>query len=229
MKVMILAAGAGERMRPLTDHTPKPLLCVAGVPLIEHHIRRLAEAGIGEIVINVSHLADQIIDYCGDGSRWGVSIAYSPESVALETAGGIINAMPLLGSGPFMVVNGDIWTDYPFAKLVQHKLPSAECEAHLVLVDNPQQHPLGDFILDSTGKMGLKEAADMGHTYAGLGLYTAKFYSGAAAGKLALRPLLDSAISRGVMSGEYYGGDWVDVGTPQRLKDLDEMICARTL
>jgi len=228
VKVMILAAGAGERMRPLTNHTPKPLLRVAGVPLIEHHISRLADAGIGEIVINVSHLADQIIDYCGDGRRWGVSISYSPESLALETAGGIINAMSLLGSKPFMVVNGDIWTDYPFAKLVQRELSSADWEAHLILVDNPPQHPLGDFTLDSNGHMRLKEAGDMGHTYAGLGLYTGNFFSAAAAGKLALRPLLDSAISRGMVSGEYYGGEWVDVGTPQRLKELDEKISARS-
>ena len=221
MKVMLLAAGVGERMRPLTDHTPKPLLQVAGIPLIEHHIRRLAEAGLVDLVVNVSHLATQIMEYCGDGSRWGVSIAYSPEAVPLETAGGIINAMPLLGDRAFMLVNGDVWTDYPFARLAAHTLDN---DAHLVLVDNPPQHPLGDFSLDSQGQLSLKPPQSTGYTYAGLGLYTPQFFAGFPAGKLALRPLLDKAISRGVTGGEHYGGDWVDVGTPGRLKELDERV-----
>ena len=224
MKVMLLAAGIGERMRPLTDHTPKPLLQVAGTPLIEHHIRRLAEAGLNDLVINVSHLAQQIIDYCGDGSRWGVSIAYSPESLPLETAGGIINAMPLLADAPFMVVNGDVWTDYPFSALASRKLDETANVAHLVLVDNPSQHPLGDFSLDEQGQLGIKEPEAMGYTYAGLGLYSPRFFAGVAAGKRAMRPLLDKAISSGITSGEYYGGDWVDVGTPERLKSLDELV-----
>ena len=224
MKVMLLAAGVGERMRPLTDHTPKPLLQVAGIPLIEHHIRRLAEAGLNDLVINVSHLAQQIIDYCGDGSRWGMSIAYSPESMPLETAGGIINAMPLLGDAPFMVVNGDVWTDYPFSQLASRKLDETANVAHLVLVDNPPQHPLGDFSLDDRGQLGIKAPDFMGYTYAGLGLYSPNFFAGVAAGKLAMRPLLDKAISGGIASGEYYGGDWVDVGTPERLKSLDELV-----
>jgi MurNAc alpha-1-phosphate uridylyltransferase len=227
MKVMLLSAGVGERMRPLTDHTPKPLLQVAGVPLIEHHIRRLAEVGLGDLIINVSHLAQQIIDYCGDGSRWGVSIAYSPESMPLETAGGIINAMPLLGDAPFMVVNGDVWTDYPFSQLASRELDEIASVAHLVLVDNPPQHPLGDFSLDDRGQLGIKEPDSMGYTYAGLGLYSPNFFAGVTAGKLAMRPLLDKAIRNGVCSGEYYGGEWVDVGTPQRLKDLDEMVSHR--
>ena len=126
MRAMILAAGVGERMRPLTEHTPKPLLQVAGIPLIEHHIRRLALAGIGELVINVSHLGEQIMDYCGDGSAWGVSIAYSQEDAPLETAGGIIQALPLLGDAPFLVVNGDIWIDYPFERLAAYSLRTDE-------------------------------------------------------------------------------------------------------
>ena len=223
MQVMLLAAGVGERMRPLTDHTPKPLLAVGGMPLLEHHIRRLAEAGLTEMVINVSHLAQQIMDYCGDGSRWGVSIAYSPEPEPLETAGGIINAMPLLGNLPFMVVNGDVWTDYPFAQMAAVDLSNNGCDAHLVLVDNPPQHPLGDFSLNGQGLLEIKEPTAMGHTYAGLGLYSPTFFAGAAAGKLAMRPLLDKAIPQGLVCGEYYGGEWADVGTPQRLKDLDEM------
>jgi len=224
MKVMLLAAGVGERMRPLTDHTPKPLLKVAGTPLIEHHIRRLAEAGLTELVINVSHLAEQIMVYCGDGSRWGVSIAYSPEAKPLETAGGIINAMPLLGSKSFMVVNGDVWTDYPFAQLAAQELDGNE--GHMIFVDNPPQHPLGDFSLSTPGKVGVKEQDAMGYTYAGLGLYSPDFFSGVTAGKLAMRPLLDKAILRGVVSGEYHGGEWADVGTPQRLRELDEMVSA---
>ena len=219
MKVMLLAAGVGDRMRPLTDHTPKPLLKVAGTPLIEHHIRRLAEAGLTELVINVSHLAEQIMAYCGDGSRWGISIVYSPEPRPLETAGGIINAMPLLGAKPFMVVNGDVWTDYPFAQLAAQQLDGNE--AHLVFVDNPAQHPLGDFSLSAAEQVSVKEQDAMGYTYAGLGLYSPTFFAGVAAGKLALRPLLDKAILRGVVSGEYYDGEWVDVGTPQRLRELD--------
>lgn len=133
---MILAAGIGERMRPLTDHTPKPLLPVAGVPLIGHHIDRLARAGFRELVINVSHLAQQIVDYCGDGSRWGLRIQYSPEDAPLETAGGIHRALPLLGAAPFLVVNGDIWIDFPFARLLDHRLADA-VGAHLVMVANP--------------------------------------------------------------------------------------------
>ncbi len=225
MKVMLLAAGVGERMRPLTDHTPKPLLKVAGTPLIEHHIRRLAEAGFTELVINVAHFAEQIIAYCGDGSRWGVSIVYSPEAKPLETAGGIINAMPLLGDKPFVVVNGDVWTDYPFAPLATQQLDGNE--VHLVFVDNPPQHPLGDFSLDSSGQVRVKEQDVTGYTYAGLGLYSPTFFAGIAAGKLAMRPLLDKAILGGVVGGEYYSGEWVDVGTPQRLQDLDEMVSHR--
>jgi MurNAc alpha-1-phosphate uridylyltransferase len=221
---MLLAAGVGERMRPLTNHTPKPLLEVGGVPLIEHHIRRLAAIGLHELVINVSHLGQQIMDYCGDGQRWGVSIAYSPESVPLETAGGIIKVLKLLGDNPFMVVNGDVWTDYPFERLLRRELHTDKNEAHLVFVDNPTQHPLGDFSMDTSGAVGLKEPNAMGYTYAGVGLYSPRFFSGHPQGKLALRPLLNRAIKAGSVSGEYYAGEWVDVGTPERLKTLDETI-----
>ena len=146
MRVMILAAGVGERMRPLTDHTPKPLLQVGGKPLIEHHIARLAEAGFRELVINVSHLAQQIIDHCGDGQRWSIDIRYSREEEPLETAGGIQLALPMLGRQPFLVVNGDIWIDYDFARLRSYR-PAPEESAHLVMVRNPPQHPQGDFLL----------------------------------------------------------------------------------
>ncbi len=229
MKVMLLAAGVGERMRPLTNHTPKPLLEVGEMPLIEHHIRRLAVLGLHELVINVSHLGQQIMDYCGDGQRWGVSIAYSQESVPLETAGGIIKALKLLGDSPFMVVNGDVWTDYPFEHLTYRELDADKNDAHLVFVDNPAQHPLGDFSMDASGTVSLKESSAMGYTYAGVGLYSPRFFSGEPQGKLALRPLLDRAIQAGSVSGEYYPGDWVDVGTPQRLKILDKKLTSAAL
>ena len=220
MKAMILAAGVGERMRPLTDHTPKPLLRVGDIPLIEHHIRRLAQAGFIELVINVSHLAQQIIDHCGDGGRWGVSIAYSPEEQPLETAGGILNAMPQLGDGPFLVVNGDIWVDYPFAKLADYR-PRSPASAHLVMVGNPSQHPLGDFWLDANGWVRVLRPGATGLTYAGVGIYTPAFFAEMQPGKVPLRPLLDAAIAGGSLSGEYHAGKWEDVGTPERLQALD--------
>lgn len=221
MKVMILAAGLGERMRPLTDHTPKPLLQVGGMPLIEHHIRGLVQAGFSELVVNVSHLARQIMDYCGDGSRWGVSIVYSPEAEPLETAGGIVKALPLLGEAPFLVVNSDIWIDYPFAQLRDYRPVAAEY-AHLVMVGNPPQHPRGDFRLDDEGWVRELAPGETGLTYAGVSVYTPAFFAGLAPEKLALRPLLDAAIRRGSLSGEYHPGKWEDVGTPERLLALDE-------
>jgi len=225
LRAMILAAGVGERMRPLTEHTPKPLLQVAGVPLIEHHIRRLALAGIDELVINVSHLGEQILDYCGDGSAWGVRISYSQEDAPLETAGGIIAALPLLEDAPFLVVNGDIWIDYSFERLAAYTLRTDET-AHLVLVGNPPQHPSGDFQLDDNDWVRVLPPAAVGWTYAGVGLYTPAFFAGYAAGKMPLRPLLDAAIGQGQLGGERYRGQWQDVGTPERLRELDAMVRA---
>jgi len=217
---MILAAGVGERMRPLTEHTPKPLLQVAGIPLIEHHLRRLALAGIAELVINVSHLGKQVMDYCGDGSAWGVSISYSQEDAPLETAGGIIAALPLLEDAPFLVVNGDIWIDYPFERLAAYTLRANE-SAHLVLVGNPSQHPAGDFQLDDDDWVRVLPPAAVGWTYAGVGIFTPAFFAGYPAGKIPLRPLLDAAIGRGRVGGQRYRGQWQDVGTPERLRELD--------
>ena len=225
MRAMILAAGLGERMRPLTDHTPKPLLQVGGKPLIEHHLVKLAGSGITEVVINVSHLAQQVIDFCGDGKPWGLTISYSPEDSPLETAGGIQRALPLLGDAPFLVVNGDVWIDYPFERLVGRDL-GAGTQAHLVLVDNPPHHPLGDFHLDSAGVMALRGPEEPGYTYAGLGIYAPAFFDGLAPGKTPLRPLLDRAIPAHRVSGEYHGGDWEDVGTPERLAALDTRVRA---
>ena len=217
---MILAAGVGERMRPLTDHTPKPLLKVGDVPLIEHHIRALATAGFRELVINVSHLGEQIVDYCGDGRRWGVQIVYSREESPLETAGGIHRALPLLDREPFLVVNGDVWTEFPMAQLLGYRFQDWE-RAHLVLVDNPPQHPLGDFCLTGSGQVSYRPADASGLTYAGIGVFGAAFFADMVPGKLALRPLLDAAIARGELGAEYYSGEWADVGTPARLEELD--------
>jgi MurNAc alpha-1-phosphate uridylyltransferase len=222
---MILAAGIGERMRPLTDHTPKPLLRVAGVPLIGHHIERLASAGFSELVINVSHLAQQIVDYCGDGARWGVSIRYSHEDAPLETAGGIHRALPLLGEGAFLVVNGDVWIDYPLAHLLEY-CPVPPLTAHLVMVNNPLHHPAGDFQLAQDGLLRLRSPQAVGYTYAGVGVFTPAFFDGMTAGKLALRPLLDIAIPAGLVSAEFHPGRWEDVGTPQRLAALDASLRA---
>ena len=223
MKAMILAAGKGERMRPLTDHTPKPLLQVAGKALIEHHIVRLARAGFDELVINVSHLGQQIMDHCGGGGRWGVQIHYSPEEEPLETAGGIQRALPLLGRQPFLVVNGDIWIDYDFGQLLDYR-PAPEEHAHLVMVRSPSQHPRGDFKLDAEGWLRELAPGETGLTYAGVGVYTPAFFSGMAPGKLALRPLLDDAIRQCHLTGEYHPGGWEDVGTPERLQALDEAV-----
>ena len=223
MRAMILAAGVGERMRPLTEHTPKPLLRVADTPLIEHHIRRLASAGFSEIVINVAHLGEQIMNYCMDGSQWGVTIIYSPEESPLETAGGIVNALPLLGDTPFLVVNGDIWIDYPFEKLAAYCLRPDEV-AHLVLVENPPQHSFGDFQLDDNGWVRSLESGMYGWTYAGLGIYTPAFFAALPEGKMPLRPLLDAAIRRGQLGGEPYVGQWQDVGTPERLQELNTIL-----
>jgi N-acetyl-alpha-D-muramate 1-phosphate uridylyltransferase len=225
MKAMILAAGLGERMRPLTDHTPKPLLEVAGIPLIEYHLRQLGAADIEEVVINVSHLAQQIIDFCTDGARWGLNIHYSREPAPLETAGGIQQALPLLGESPFLVVNGDVWIDYPFSRLRNYRMQDFE-QAHLVLVDNPPHHPLGDFCLGEEGAVQYRPQQEPGLTYAGLGLYRPEFFAGLAPGKLALRPLLDAAIAQQRLGGEYHSGHWEDVGTPERLAALDEAVRA---
>jgi len=225
VKVMILAAGFGERMRPLTEHTPKPLLQAGGRPLIAWHIEALAALGLDDLVINVAHLGQQIVDWCGDGQRWGVRIRYSREPEPLETAGGIQRALPLLGSAPFLVVNGDVWTEYPLQRLLAHAhLPDGT--AHLVLVDNPPQHPLGDFQLTDSGRVVPRPPAATGLTYAGIGVFSAGFFADMAPGKLPLRPLLDTAIAAGRLSGEHFTGAWADVGTPERLQALDARLRA---
>ena len=225
MKVMILAAGVGERMRPLTDHTPKPLLMAGGKPLLQWHVENLVAAGFQDLVINVSHLGAQVMDFLGDGGRFNCQVHFSQEVEPLETAGGIVQALPLLGEEPFAVLNADIWCDYPLAELretVREALQGGQHLAHLVFVDNPPQHGRGDFVLGEGGVVSL--ADDSGSealTYSGIAAFHPRFFAGIGAGKLPLRPILDSAIARGVVSGEHYRGAWVDVGTPQRLQELD--------
>ncbi len=217
MKAMILAAGRGERMRPLTDHTPKPLLKVAGKPLIVHTINQLVAAGFTDLVINHAHLGQQIEDVLGDGKQFGATIHYSPEDEALETAGGIINALPLLGSEPFLVVNGDIATGFAFAELKKIEVDLI----HLVLIDNPPHHLQGDFGLNRSGWLTNDEPR---YTFSGIGLYHPDLFSKAPAGKSKLLPLLHEAIAAKKATGQYYSGFWMDIGTPERLQELDRRV-----
>ncbi|MFK7830536.1 MAG: N-acetylmuramate alpha-1-phosphate uridylyltransferase MurU [Congregibacter sp.] len=217
MRAMLLAAGKGERMRPLTLERPKPLLEIAGKPLIAWHLANLAAAGIKDVVINVSWLGDQIIDYCGAGDRWGLHIGYSEEAEALETAGGILQALPQLGDAPFIVLNADVWTDFPIVSLRTRTL-AASC-AHLVMVDNPAHHPDGDFAL----RRGRLETGFDGRlTFSGVGLYHPAFFAGYSEGKRPLLPLLQQAMAQHRLLGEHYRGAWTDVGTPQRLDALNQ-------
>jgi MurNAc alpha-1-phosphate uridylyltransferase len=214
---MILAAGRGERMRPLTDNTPKPLLEAGGKPLIVHHIEHLSEAGFHDIIINHAHLGYQIEAALGDGSTWGTRIRYSPEGKALETGGGIFRALPLLGSEPFLVVNGDLWTDLDFG----HLHLADDLLAHLVLVDNPPHNPEGDFALSH----GLVTAADRPRfTFSGIGIYHPDLFRSCSPGAFPLPPLLRAAMGQSMVSGELHGGRWLDVGTPERLQKLDRLL-----
>ena len=281
MKAMILAAGEGRRMRPLTSTTPKPLLEVGGRALLEHHILNLSAAGFSELVVNAAYLGQQIADFCGDGSRWGVQIQVSLEPEPLETAGGIIRALPLLAqlgaeggyslggrdkktpdkSEAFLVVNGDIYCPYPFESLA--KMMPPEAGAHLVMVPNPAHNPAGDFCLDALDGGRVTPPATNGSdtvTFAGIGVYTPSFFDladsnrrGAERGvdqgvkpranpktdaevsdasnldqpkKLSLKPLLDAAIARNALTGELWRGQWADVGTPERLRNLDTTVAA---
>ena len=222
MRAMILAAGRGERMRPLTDTVPKPLLPVAGRPLIVHHLASLARAGITDIVINHAHLGDRIEQALGDGREYGVMIRYSAEpDGALETGGGIFRALPLLGPAPFLVVNGDVWSDFPFARLPGRP----DGLAHLVLVDNPEHHPDGDFALVD-GRVRERDGSAL--TYSGVGVLDPALFDGSRPGRFPLVPLLRDAIAGGRVAGEHWGGQWVDVGTPERLRALDAVLTRPT-
>ena len=219
MKAMILAAGRGERMRPLTDHTPKPLLKVAGKPLIEYTVEALVTAGITDIVINLAHLGEKIQHYLGDGSRYQARIIYSDEGeTGLETAGGIKKALPLLGDNPFLVVNGDISSDFPFDSLI-----NKDCDfAHLVLVKNPTHHTTGDFALDSQSQTSSEGTPK--YTYSGIGLYHPIFFAKLAQGKSALAPLLKNAMQAKRVTGELHNGFWMDIGTIERLEELNKLL-----
>ncbi|MET1254551.1 N-acetylmuramate alpha-1-phosphate uridylyltransferase MurU [Aliikangiella maris] len=224
MKAMILAAGRGERMMPLTEYTPKPLLQVNGKPLLEYHIIRLKNAGFSDIVINHCYLGEQIEAYFGDGSRWHVNISWSPESKALETAGGIRQALDLLGDQPFLVVNGDIWTDYPF-----HSLPASEFVdslkhqqtlAHLILINNPIQNSAGDFGLIANK---VTNHAKSMWTFSGIALYHPAFIKSCQPLiPQSLTPMLREAATLGLLTGEVYSGEWRDIGTPERLSTLEQ-------
>ncbi|MHC8323642.1 N-acetylmuramate alpha-1-phosphate uridylyltransferase MurU [Pseudomonas sp. GB2N2] len=219
MKAMILAAGKGERMRPLTLTTPKPLVRAGGVPLIEYHLKALAIAGFTEIVINHAWLGLQIEDYLGDGSQYGVRIKYSPEGEPLETGGGIFGALPLLGDDAFLVVNGDIWTDYDFSVLHQ----PINGLAHLVLADNPPHHPAGDFSLVD-GQVHDSRADTSTLTYSGIAVLHPQLFDGCSPGAFKLAPLLRKAMADGQVTGERLNGRWVDVGTHERLAEVEILI-----
>lgn len=216
MRAMILAAGRGERMRPLTDTTPKPLLAVGGKPLIQFHVDALAASGVRDIVINLAWLGHKIRVALGDGSTHGVRIHYTEEGdAALETGGGIFNALPLLGADPFIVVSGDVWSDFPVAELASRV--RGDDLAHFVLVRNPDYHPRGDF--------GLRDGRviDDGErfTYANIGVFRPEFFAGCKAGKFPLAPLMKQRIGEGRVSGEYYTRRWFNIGTPTQLAELD--------
>jgi len=218
MKAMILAAGRGERMRPLTDRIPKPLLEAGGKPLIQYHIEALRDAGFRDLVINHAHLGAQLVERLGSGEQLGVQISYSAEPEgALETGGGIKHALTLLGEQAFLVVNGDIWTDYPYQRL--HREPDGL--AHLVLIDNPVHNPAGDFQLKG-GKVTDKGKQRL--TFSGIGVYRPSLFDAVPDARFPMAPVLRGAMQHGQVSGEYYQGQWMDIGSPQRLAELDQKL-----
>lgn len=223
MRAMILAAGRGQRMRPLTDELPKPLLRAGRHSLIEYHLFKLAQVGVREVVVNHAWLGDKIEKYLGDGSRYGIKIHYSPEPEGgLETAGGIIRALPLLGTEPFWVINGDIYTDLDFHALPQQL--ASGIDAHLLLVDNPPHHPHGDFTIHN-GLLADSQTNEKSYTFSGVGLYRPQFFAKYAAGAelfLPLRPLLNEALQQQRISASVFSQRWVDVGTPERLAELNK-------
>lgn len=217
MRAMILAAGRGERMRPLTDTCPKPLLKVGEKCLIEYHIQNLVAAGFTDIVINHAYLGEQIERTLGAGQQYGAQLHYSPEGTALETGGGIFNALPLLGNSPFLVVNGDVWCDYPF-----NQIPSSLTGlAHLILINNPEHNLKGDFHLEAN-KVYSEGTPRL--TFSGIGVYHPDLFINCTAGRFSLVPLLIKAMEIGKVTGEHYQGEWLDIGTPQRLEELNQRL-----
>ena len=221
MRAMILAAGRGERLRPLTDTLPKPLIPVAGQPLIVHHIRRLAASGINDIVINIAYLAEKIYKALGDGHQFGVTLHYSFEASVLETGGGIFRALPLLGNKPFLVINGDVWTDYPLSLLMALPLKLA----HLVLVNNPPHHPDGDFYWCDNHIVSPAIATQNENklTFSGLGVYHPDLFNRCNSGAFRLAPLLHDAVEKALVTGEHYQGTWIDIGTLERLQQAMQL------
>ncbi len=216
---MMLAAGFGERMRPLTETTPKPLLRAGGRALIDYQLERLAAAGISEVVINTAWLGEQIEAHVGDGSRYRLAVQYSREGEPLETGGGIFKALPLLGDEPFVLVNADVWCEFPLAALVQRQ-PAG---AHLVLIDNPEHNPEGDFALDANGAVHA-DGEGRRLTFAGISVLNPRLFAGCSTGAFPLKPLLLAAMARGEVTGEHYRGPWMDIGTPERLRQLDQQL-----
>lgn len=228
MKAMILAAGFGERLRPLTESTPKPLLQVGGKPMIQYHIENLAAAGIREIVINTSWLGEMIESFLGDGSRFGVEIFWSRENEPLETGGGIRRALPYLGSEPFLVVNGDVWTDYPLEALVRAAW-SEETDAHLIMVPNPPFKDSGDFCLSEEGFLRYPVEGEKTYTFSGISMMRPEIFAlyPSASEKFPLRNVLESSIRALSISGEVYEGQWWDVGTVERLDMLNTLLSGK--
>jgi len=218
MKAMILAAGRGERLRPLTDEIPKPLIKVGGMALIEYHLDNLADAGFKDVIINTAWHAEKIHELLENGKKYGVHIQYSDEGTALETAGGIINALPLLGDEPFLVVNGDIWCDFDFTELPELE---EDNQAHLILVDNPDHNEKGDFALQNGM---VRNSGDTMYTYSGIGIYRADFFAEQQPGALPLAPIIRQKCERSLISGQLYDGQWTDVGTIERLQDLEKQL-----
>ncbi len=214
-RALIFAAGRGERMRPLTDHTPKPLLEVHGTPLIVRHLEALARSGVRDVVIYTSHLAEQFPEALGDGARWNLRISYSYEGPQpLETGGGMVRALPPLGAAPFIAVNGDVFTDFDFSRLP----PNPPGLAHLIVVANPAHHPGGDFVLRDSA---LFDEPAPRLTFAGIGVYRPELLAGLSNGKYSIVPTLRAAMHRGGVSGERFDGIWIDIGTPQRLAEVN--------
>lgn len=215
MKAMILAAGLGERMRPLTDHCPKPLLRVAGKPLIDYHLEKLAAAGFEEVVVNSAWLSEQLCGYLGSGERYGLRILHSVEDQPLETAGGIVQALPLLGDEPFLLVNGDVFCDVDFAELIASPPQWAE----LLMVENPAHNEAGDFVLGEDGY--LAESGGARYTFSGISVWQPRCFDQLAPGRMRLSPLLRDLIAQGRLRGRLHRGRWWDIGTPERLAELD--------
>lgn len=224
---MILAAGLGKRMRPLTDHTPKPLLAVGGKPLLQYHLEALAQAGVREVIINTAYLAEKIEQFAGDGNRFGLAIHYSREPEPLETGGAIYRVLPLLGEAPFLLINGDVWTDFPLATLTEPTLPDSAL-GRLLLVPNPTFHPRGDFSL-SASRVGLATDAER-YTFAGVSLLRPALVARYPE-RRAVFPLLEAlrpAIEAGQLEGRVHHGQWSDVGTPERLSQLEQQLQSTT-